>query len=235
MNFQDDYKCPMCDSRHAFRTCRKFLVLSPFDKGSYLRKKKFCVNCLGISHEILKCPCQHGCHICHMGHHTLLHGYDELTTDWLCMTAWARVQCMGLINEPTAVRLLLNPNADESYFIPNLGFPLELEQTPDKLKAVLTPLRNKVRTLTITLRQVCEPTYFSPRIPLKMDRVFNTYPREDLADYAPHLPYVYSVVLGKDASSRIYLGLPVKEKGLPYAQNTIFGWCFFGDQPIFRD
>lgn len=151
------------------------------------------------------------------------------------MTAWARLQSPGLLNDPTPVRLLLDPNVKESYYRPNLNFPLGFSQSPDRFKAVLTPLRGNVRTLTITLNREYGPTTFSPRVYLNMDSICDEYPREAMADYAPHIPYAVSVVLGADAASRTYLGLPEQRSDGSYVQNTIFGWCFFGEVPLFRD
>lgn len=132
MQLKDDYMCPMCDDRHSLKRCRRFLVMAPHEKEEYIRQNRYCINCLGMSHEILQCSCRHGCRICNEGHHTLLHKLDERREAWLKMTAWGRLQIPGVMNNPAAVRMLIDLASPDSYYIPNLNFPLPL----DKLKYV---------------------------------------------------------------------------------------------------
>lgn len=235
MNFQEGFLCPLCDSRHSFRNCRKFLVKPPFEKQAYLRQNRFCINCMGISHQILQCPCRHGCRICAHGHHTLLHSMDENANVWLKMTAWVCLRSPGNINQPIRVRALLDPNAATSYFIPNKFFPINTDKFDSKLSVQLSSVRNNVRTITTTLIKKLVKTELYPPIQAKLTHVMDIYPQECMADFAPHLPYAVNIVLGVDVASRLYLGLPVLERNFPYAQNTIFGWSFFGEVPIDRD
>ncbi|XP_061391738.1 uncharacterized protein LOC133327189 [Musca vetustissima] len=231
MSFNDDYKCPLCDTRHSLRQCRSFLHLHPTLKLNYVRIEGFCVNCLGMSHEVRRCPLKKGCHTCNLPHHTLLHPLDTLRKSWLSMTAEVYLYSKGFVDPAVKVRVLLDPRAQDSTI--HLGGPLpKFREIPKSMiQVVLTSTTNSVRTYSTGLRKSIRGRRTEPFVPLDLRCVRRVYSKKDVADPNFEKPGEISVVLGQDASRGIYLGLPYLEAGLPYAQNTIFGWVFFGEAP----
>ncbi|XP_030763274.1 uncharacterized protein LOC115887891 [Sitophilus oryzae] len=65
-------KCSMCKGDHTIYNCTFFLSLSPTERFSDIKKKKFCINCLGSNHVTKDCKSS-GCKKCGKIHHTLLH------------------------------------------------------------------------------------------------------------------------------------------------------------------
>lgn len=231
MSYNDDFKCPLCHTRHSLRHCRSFLQLAPEGKADFVRRSKYCRNCLGMGHRIAYCPWQTGCRVCKLAHHTLMHPLDTSQSYRTKMTAEAFLHSPGKIEPAVKIRVLLNPMAQDSCIY--LGHPLPKynPQFGPFFKVVLTSTNNNVRTFT-TIVRVCESDHpIEPWHYLDVSRVSFTYPRNVVADTHFYRPGPISVVLGKDAADGIYMGLPILEPNMPYVQNTIFGWTFFGEMP----
>lgn len=231
MSFNDDFKCPMCYTRHSLRHCRTFLQLDPGEKARFVRRSRYCINCLGMGHRIAFCPCQTGCRTCKLAHHTLMHPLDANLKYWVKMTAEAFLHSPGKIEPAVKVRVLLNPMAQDSCIYFGHPLPAYDPQFGSFLKVVLTSTNNNVRTYTATLR-ICQ----SDRIMehwhyLDVRRISYIYPKQVVADTHFYRPGPISVILGRDATDGIYMGLPILEPSMPYVQNTIFGWTFFGEIP----
>lgn len=235
MNFNVDYRCVMCNTRHSLRHCRRFLVLPPAEKTRFLEQHRVCVNCLGQSHQVASCRSKYGCYICWDSHHTLVHPHDMQEMEWLNMTACVKACRPGVDEVKHTLRILLDPNATESYFVNALGFPFAVPEKDGHLKLQLSDRYNEVRTLTVCLPRKCVPSPYCPRLKGNPSEVLSAYDQKDLADYAFHIPYSCSVILGADVAKQVYLNLPIRDDKLPFAQNTIFGWCFFGPIPIEHD
>lgn len=143
------------------------------------------------------------------------------------MTAEVMMHLPGLDETPRKVRVLIDPLYDESTL--ELGSPSNFVMYPSPATVVLTSTNNNVRTYTAKLNVELESELLSPRHAVDMQCVRKVYPKKAIADPHFETPGKYNVVLGKSASNGIFLGLPIIEPGMPYAQNTIFGWTFFGD------
>ncbi|XP_059216933.1 uncharacterized protein LOC131994271 [Stomoxys calcitrans] len=124
MPFQDDFKCPICDTRHSLRHCRAFLQMALVNKEAYVRSPDFCLNCLSMSHTVLNCPLQTGCPKCNNPHHTLLHPINLHQKLWVRMTAAMMLTSPGKIDSPVLVRAFLDPFAESSSTF--FGYPLPL-------------------------------------------------------------------------------------------------------------
>ncbi|XP_075165701.1 uncharacterized protein LOC142242726 [Haematobia irritans] len=229
MSFKDEFKCPFCDTRHSLRHCRIFLQLPTPVKEDYIRERNFCFNCMGMSHVAIHCPRTKGCHICHLPHHTLLHPMNSRRNVWLPMSALVMVKIPGKLETPVQAKALLIPSMNKSEIY--LGWPLP-RRGPEfgrTIPVVLSSIHNNVRTLTTTLLNSQPMALTKPDKPLNLQYLRDVYPDKALADPGLHLPRGVSIILGRDVAERIYLGLPKLERDLPYAQNTIFGWTFFGE------
>lgn len=227
--YMEEYRCLLCATRHSLRLCRRFLVLHPREKMRYVRQNKACVNCLGLSHCLEDCRSPEVCRVCWRRHHTLLHELDDSKYQWLQMTAQALVHRPGVDDEKHIVRILLSPNCSESYIAPpyqRLPFPTDYDIPDYELQ--FTDRHSEVRTLTIKLKTSHDGRLETPKAHCLPGEVWKKYDVEDVADTSFYLPWGCSIVLGKDVSKHIYLGLPQEQKGLPYMQNTIFGYAFFG-------
>lgn len=227
MSYNDAFKCPLCHTRHSFRHCRSFLQARPSEKHAIVRKYQGCVNCLGLGHRVITCPWNEGCRVCNLAHHTWLHPLDVNREVWLRMTAEVMMHLPGLDETPRKVRVLIDPLYDESSL--ELGSPSNFVMYPSPATVVLTSTNNNVRTYTAKLNVELESELLSPRHAVDLQCVKKVYPKKAIADPHFETPGKYNVVLGKSASNGIFLGLPIIEPGMPYAQNTIFGWTFFGD------
>ncbi|XP_058975926.1 uncharacterized protein LOC131803798 [Musca domestica] len=227
MSFNDAFKCPLCHTRHSFRHCRPFLSAIPSDKEAIVRKYNGCVNCLGLGHRAITCPWNEGCRVCNFAHHSLLHPLDNRREVWLSMTAEVFIHFPGLDETPQKVRVLIDPLREESTL--QMGLPSQGPLYPSPVRVVLTSTNNNVRTYTTNLKVLGESDLLEPRHPVDLKCVRKAYLKKAVADPTFEKPGKYNVVLGKPASEGIFLGLPVFERGMPYAQNTVFGWTFFGD------
>lgn len=233
MDYLEEYRCPVCTTRHPFRSCRRFLVLTPAERTRVVERYKACQNCLGLSHTESNCRSKFRCHNCKARHHTLLHGLDEYAVEWLQMTAWARMHRPGRVEEKRMIRVLLDPNLSVSQvIITSLLFPFKIPDGLDNLDLQLTDRHSDVRTLTATLKVIRGPSPFTPHRPCSAGKMVAKYGLRELADFAFHLPYGCCVILGADVTNKIYLGLPQIDEDSTYAQNTIFGWSFFGAAPL---
>lgn len=235
MAYLQEYRCPLCGTRHSLRLCRRFLAMHTTERSRFVHQIEACENCMGLSHTKKYCKSQSGCHICHSDHHTFLHPVDDSNVEWLQMTALVHIHRPGKDEDRRLARVLLDPNAKESYFLrSNQLFPYSMDECAGPTEFQLAD-RHDVRTLTITLRPKLVPSPYSPRRQGIPSAVLNVYDREDLSDCSFYIPCSCIIVLGQDVSHRIYLGLVETEKNLPYVQNTIFGWCFFGPIPLDQD
>ncbi|XP_073835841.1 uncharacterized protein [Musca autumnalis] len=230
MMYDDEYRCPICQTRHSLRLCRAFLAMHPEEKMKYVRQNKICRNCLGMSHALKDCRSNSACHRCWYDHHTLLHPVTSPKETWLQMTALALIHRPKIDEKKRVVRILLDPNATESTFYKSsLYVPFEIQEDEGLVEVQLTDRHSEVRTLTVKLNiKAGAPPEQTPRGRGLPEKVLKRYDLEDLADPSFYIQHDCVVVLGRDVSKSIYLGLPREEKGLPYMQNSIFGYTFFG-------
>ncbi|XP_075158050.1 uncharacterized protein LOC142231322 [Haematobia irritans] len=226
MEFNDDYLCPLCISRHSLRTCRRFLALPPLEKRAFIRDKDGCTNCLALSHGFAQCTCKAVCWECAKHHHTFLHPVES-DSAWVQMTAWVVMWTPRAPQEHLNVRAMLDPNVMTSYYTPTPTFPLAWEKCDDILPVRLWGMHNDVRTVSVDLVRRVQPAVRMPAMPLLPYPIRAKYGTKNLADHGFHIPYPCSVVLGADVAAVAYLGLPRREKGLPFTQDTIFGRAFF--------
>ncbi|XP_075147479.1 uncharacterized protein LOC142221615 [Haematobia irritans] len=232
-NYNDDYRCLLCETRHSLKLCRIFLAMPLDEKLNYVHRNRVCENCLAFSHEIGQCK-SGPCRICWFGHHTLLHPADALKYEWMDMTALVWMRRTQVKEVSHLVRVLINPNAPKSYLYPgNLDVRVFRfkEEWDMPTEFVLTDRRSEVRTLTVTLEPRMCPSPCTPQRSVPAP-IWDMYDRCDVADCSFYLSNRCAVVLGQDVAQRIFLGLPEKEKGLPYIQNTIFGLTFFGNMEV---
>ncbi|XP_075169275.1 uncharacterized protein LOC142241386 [Haematobia irritans] len=214
MNFKDEFKCPICNTRHSLRHCRAFLQLAPIKKRRYINRNGFCFNCMGMSHQAIHCPRNKGCFICHLPHHTMLHPMDLYRRVWLQMSAIVLLKIPGKLDTPIEVKAILDPYAEDSSIF--FGWPVlhRGRQFGPTINVVLTSTNNNVRTLTTTLNNR-SVALTKPDKPLNLRYLLDVYPKKALADPRLHLPRRVSVVLGRDVADRIYMGLPILERDLP--------------------
>ncbi|XP_073820581.1 uncharacterized protein [Musca autumnalis] len=231
MSYNEQYKCPMCDTRHALQHCRAFLQMSPQSKSTFVRVSLYCVNCLGMGHVVLHCPAKKGCRTCTLPHHTLMHPLDTNYNYWLKMSAQVKLRIPGVLEPWVEVKVLLDPRHPDSTIM--LGSSVGEDETKLKPlnKAVLTANNNGVRTYTTYLRKSTR-RLVEPREPIDPRQIRQTYRKAEVADPEFQHPGVVNVVLGADAAKGVFLGLPIALSGRLYAQNTIFGWAFFGAVPL---
>lgn len=234
MDYLEEYRCPICTTRHPFRSCRRFLVLAPTERTRVVARYQACQNCLGLSHTIEACRSKHRCQECKGPHHTLLHCPDEKACEWLQMTAWVHVQRPGIDKTTRLVRAMLDPNTKISKaIVTSLQFPYpRSEVTGHKIELKLIDRQSEVRTLTTNMEVVTGPSPFTPHRHGLPGKIHEKYKHNELADFSFHIPYSCCLVLGDDVAKRLYLGLQQLEEGCPYAQKTIFGWSFFGAIPL---
>lgn len=234
--FLEEYRCPICTTRHSLRLCRCFLAMHPTNKARFVEEHNACENCLGLSHTLENCRSEDVCRTCWRRHHTLLHPLDATKFQWLQMTALALIHRPGMTEDRRTMRILLAPNSPNSYILPPYcRMPFEMDYDIPQYDVQITDRHSEVRTLTTKLgvgehvRPVTPPSHCVPAA------VWKRYDVEDVADPSFYLPHGCSIVLGSDVSKYIYLGLPQEHKGLPYVQNTIFGYAFFGALPTDHD
>lgn len=205
------------------------MVLAPTEWSRGVDRYQACQNCLGLSHTIAKCQRKNRCHVCKVRHHTLLHCPDERQVEWLQMTAWARLQYAETKECQRLVRVLLDPNAAVSKaVVTSLLFPLSVPDGLKYIKLQLADHQSGVRTPTAKFEVVRGPSPFTPHRRCVSNAVRQKYGPEELVDHSFNLPYGCCLVLGADVAKKVYLRLPQSEAGVPYAQNTIFGWTMFG-------
>lgn len=227
--FMEEFRCPLCKTRHGLRFCRRFLAMHPKERAAFVHQENICENCLGLSYTIQDCHSGSACRICWLGHYTLLHGLDESQNQWLQMTALALVHYPGQDHEKRLIRIKLDPNVSESYIAPpwcRLPFMKDYDVTEYKVQ--ITDRHTGVRTVTAKLKLNYHGREDTPKAFCVPRAVWKQYDIEDVADTSFYLPYSCSIVLGRDVSKYIYLGPPQEQRGLPYVQKTIFGFTFFG-------
>ncbi|XP_017478311.1 PREDICTED: uncharacterized protein LOC108368070 [Rhagoletis zephyria] len=64
---------PECKGPHHIRSCPDFLARDCFAKKTVADQLRLCINCLGNTHFVSKCPNNANCKTCGKRHHTLLH------------------------------------------------------------------------------------------------------------------------------------------------------------------
>ncbi|XP_075150882.1 uncharacterized protein LOC142224991 [Haematobia irritans] len=234
MEFDEEYRCPLCTTRHGFRYCRKFLTLHPLEKTRLVERYEACVNCLGLSHRHRDCRSRHRCFHCRVRHHTLLHPPDEAQWEWLQMTAMVRARQFYREEEkPMLMRVLLDPNRMTSQvIIPDGRFPLKIPDQQGYVKLQLADRATQVRTLTATMEIYRGPAPYTPRRHCDPSPIHDRYDFDELSD--PCFPGAERalIILGDDVAHKVYLGLPQWHEGDFFGQNTIFGWTVFGKIPI---
>lgn len=229
MNFNDDYLCPLCISRHPLRKCRRFLAMPPAEKMALVKAKSACENCLAFSHQLSKCTSRAGCWTCWGTHHTLLHPHlIEEKSAWIQMTACAIMWCRRDPQQHHRVRIIIDPSVVSSYNTPTDTFPLAWEKCTDILNVCLWGLRDDVRTVTVDLVRRVQRALVAPGSHLVSGPIKHRYRGSVLADAAFHIPYPSTIDLGSDVAGAVYMRQPEKQGDLPYAQKTIFGLGFFG-------
>ncbi|XP_073835530.1 uncharacterized protein [Musca autumnalis] len=123
-----------------------FLQMTPNQKDLYVTLKQYCVNRLGMFHQVADCPLLERCRKCQLRHHTRLHDLEEDKYDWLKMTAEMFVHIPGTIDTPIKVRAYLNPLETRSTI--RFGGPLP-EYRPEfgaSVRVVMSSVRNRVLT-----------------------------------------------------------------------------------------
>ncbi|XP_070068063.1 uncharacterized protein [Drosophila takahashii] len=66
--------CDLCNrENHPIRTCAQFLRLTVDQRIAYIKRKKLCLNCFALTHQLRDCESAHNCFTCRGRHHTLLH------------------------------------------------------------------------------------------------------------------------------------------------------------------
>jgi hypothetical protein len=65
-------QCTLCNESRRLFKCDKFLNIQPRQRHNYAKQQGLCFNCLQPYFKGHTCS-QQQCHICHRGHHTLLH------------------------------------------------------------------------------------------------------------------------------------------------------------------
>lgn len=229
MEYLEEYRCPICTTRHPFHSCRRFLVLHPSERARVVDRYNACQNCLGLSHNLKQCYSGHRCHVCKARHHTLLHCPDDRNIEWLQMTAYVKIQRPGIDKEKRLVRALLDPNVKVSQaIVTSVNFPYKVQLGLGYINLQLTDRLSEVRTLTTSMEVVRGVAPFSPHRPCLQTNVLKKFELGELADFSFNLPYGCCLILGEDVIKRVYLGMPQLEEDCPYAQKTIFGFALFG-------
>ncbi|XP_075156248.1 uncharacterized protein LOC142229564 [Haematobia irritans] len=235
MDYQEEFCCPLCTSRHSFRKCRRFLVMHPSEKRTTINRYKACENCLGLSHQKSRCPSAYRCKNCGERHHTLLHPLDTTQFEWLTMTALAQLRRITVKEKYQPVLVELDPNRPSMAYRSSECCPLNLPEHQGYVKFQFTDAIYQTRTLTTCIEDFDGNVPWSPPRPGGNPRPLQKrYANVDMANPFFAQCVGASIVLGEDVSSKIYLGLPHEQEGLPYAQNTIFGWAFFGPLPLIK-
>lgn len=75
------YKLTLCVcclniKQHKVHNCPAFEAMSPHDRYLFIRRMKYCSNCLSSSHMARHCPSENRCRVCARPHHTMLHFTD---------------------------------------------------------------------------------------------------------------------------------------------------------------
>ena len=120
--FNERFLCPICQKHHAIRLCQKFLAMPVEKKNSFVVQNGLCVNCLALRHiDSESCPCLDRCFKCGGTHHTLLHPLSAGRV-WFQLGALCRMfpEHLGL------VRVMIDPNSEESYVDPEFAAKNEL-------------------------------------------------------------------------------------------------------------
>lgn len=233
MDFQEEYSCPLCHSRHGFRKCRRFLSVSPLEKRDIVHRHKACLNCLGLSHQLNECQSRSGCFRCWDAHHTLLHLPKWEITVWTPMTAWAILWTHVAPQMRAHVRILLEPMRAQSIYMPTDSFPIPWDKCLERLPVRLTCLRDDKQSIKVNLQRHLGNNIIAPCCKIRKNEVLKHWAKNKmLADHGFNLPYPCSIVLGSDVAGSIYRGLPCAGGAdLPLAQDTVFGWALFGEVP----
>lgn len=145
------------------------------------------------------------------------------------MTAWAVMWSSVAPQQRAHVRMLLEPRNPASYYMPTDTFPIPWEKCRTKITVWLTCLRDERRSVEVILNRRLGNNILAPSCKLKSEKIKAVSQDKVLADDGFHVPYPCSIILGSDVAGRIYRGLPQSEGELPFAQDTVFGWSFFGE------
>jgi len=72
--------CEVCKDSHTVSQCSTFKQLSNDKIYNVVRDNKLCINCLSNKHMIKDCH-SHGCKICGMWHHKLIHRNNDFSRE----------------------------------------------------------------------------------------------------------------------------------------------------------
>ncbi|XP_068140041.1 uncharacterized protein [Drosophila tropicalis] len=71
---QQSKSCDLCMKKnHPVRRSPRFLQMPVPERGAYIKKKSFCLNCFSRGHQVKDCASQHNCFTCKGRHNMLLH------------------------------------------------------------------------------------------------------------------------------------------------------------------
>lgn len=136
-------------------------------------------------------------------------------------------------NEP--MRVLLDPNKNHSQIFPRApNFPYNIPEYQGYIKVRLCDRFHEVRTLTSTMEINRGPPIYGPVRDCAVSAITLDYEENEMADVMYAESRAANIILGADVADKIYLGLPQPEVDQPYAQNTIFGWSFFGKAELYQ-
>lgn len=232
--YNDDYLCPICKRRHSIRKCRRFLSMPLKLKLQLIDDEDICKNCLGLSHRSSRrCLSKNTCHVCHRGHHTVLH--PELGTNavFLDMTATVYVAECEAEEEGIFWRIKLDPSQPHStvaawsiYMFPSMA---NVVFFPETISAYMwSRFSGADCKIQVNLKVVDQPMKKTPARTIKPINIMKRVNKRNTADLYFWRHDYTPITLGADVARKVYLGAPKLVPVLPMSQCTIFGWVFFG-------
>ena len=244
-HFNDRFRCPLCNLRHAFLHCERFRSLSVFERKQKIYRLNGCFNCLALSHTVYQCPSHNRCTRCMGKHHTLLHspktereGIPELapTEDVaepdMVVIKMTAVASLEWENKSVPVRLALN------FFRGSSGIhgpfarahDIPIYSSHGKSCCMVTVRSTKTNRFLNVECEVYDGDNNSHSPKRAVDRSFVTraYPMLETADPFFWRPQPIQMVLGAETVRDVIFGAPQAAEFGPAAFPTIFGWCFVG-------
>ena len=243
-HFNDRFRCPLCNLRHAFLHCEKFRALSVFERKQKIYRLNGCFNCLALSHTVYQCPSYNRCVRCMGKHHSLLHspktereGIPKVSPSQVVCESDLVVIKMTIValleweNRSTSARLSLNFSRGTSAiygpFARQHDIPIiNIRGTSCCMVTVRSTKMN--RAINVQCEIFDGDNTNSPKRPVDREFIMRAYPLVEAADPLFWRPQPIQLVLGAETVRDIIYGAPRSAEFGPAAFPTIFGWCFVG-------
>jgi len=235
------YRCRVCSSYHALKTCPKFLDMAPEARWNVIRANGYCVNCLAHEHSQGICRSAEGCKKCRKPHHTLLHRASpprRQSTSRQRQTSAATFPLM-----PTAelllyhrgtyhpIRALIDVCSARSRIELKTAQKLKISSTTvdrrEEVELQLSARTNK--DVNFAIKAVVDDRSYAPTPSREAPQsVRQHFIRLNMADEKFHSPAPIQLILGNEIVTKIMLPEVKIESGMPMAQKTRLGWVLSG-------